>query len=77
MELIPELRQSYLAQGRIYPAQSLVKAIQSISSHPTPILSGEEAQVLPGVGISTALKIQEIMDTVLPKQAFVTDNRVI
>jgi DNA polymerase/3'-5' exonuclease PolX len=54
-----------------------VKAIQSISSHPTPILSGEEAQVLPGVGISTALKIQEIMDTVLPKQAFVTDNRVI
>jgi Helix-hairpin-helix domain len=73
--LILELRQSYLAQGRIYPAASLAKAIQSISIHPTPILSGEEAQVLPGVGASTGNKIQEIIDTVPPNQIYVTENR--
>lgn len=41
-------------------------AIRSIEAHPTPIKSGQEAMLLPGVGPKTAEKIQEIIDTVNP-----------
>jgi hypothetical protein len=68
--LILELRNSYLAQGRIHPAQKLAVAMKSIASHPIPILTGKETLALPGIGASTVVKIQEIIDTVPSSKKF-------
>ena len=59
-----ELRDRALKAGVPYKPAKYAMAIRSISAYPKPIASGEEALVLPGVGQSTALKIQEVIDTV-------------
>ena len=62
--LIKELRVRALRSGVPYKPAKYAMAIRSIAAYPKPITSGEEALVLPGVGRSTALKIQEVIDTV-------------
>jgi hypothetical protein len=62
--LIKELRVRALRSGVRYKPAKYAMAIRSIAAYPKPITSGEEALVLPGVGSATALKIQEVIDTV-------------
>jgi len=62
--LIRELRLRALQAGVPYKPAKYAMAIRSIAAYPKPITSGEEALLLPGVGQSTALKIQEVIDTV-------------
>jgi DNA polymerase/3'-5' exonuclease PolX len=59
-----ELRERALKINNPYKAMSFQKAITSVESYPFPITSGNEMMQLPGIGVSTAAKIQEIIDTV-------------
>ena len=60
--------------GVPYKPAKYAMAIRSISAYPKPITSGEEALVLPGVGQSTALKIQEVIDTVYNLEIRLTEG---
>ena len=59
-----ELRDRALRSDTPFKARNYEMAIRSIEAHPTPVKSGKEAMVLPGIGPKTADKIQEIIDTV-------------
>ena len=67
-----ELRDRALRSDIPFKARNYEMAIRSIEAHPTPVRSGEEAMVLPGVGPKTAEKIQEIIDTVILKRVKLT-----
>jgi hypothetical protein len=60
-----ELRDRAVRANAPFKAHNYEVAIRSIETHPTPVRSGEEASVLPGIGPKTAEKIQEIIDTVI------------
>jgi hypothetical protein len=72
--LIEELRVRALKAGVPYKPAKYAMAIRSIAAYPKPITSGEEALVLPGVGQSTALKIQEVIDTVYNLEIRLTEG---
>jgi DNA polymerase/3'-5' exonuclease PolX len=62
--LTVELRTRALESGKPFKAGRYSAAIRSVESYHKPISSGNEMAEYPGVGPSTAEKIQEMIDTV-------------
>ncbi|TPX63321.1 DNA-directed DNA polymerase [Spizellomyces sp. 'palustris'] len=62
-DVLSELSKTEKNIGNQWKAQAYSKAILSISAYPKPLVSGKEAQDLPGVGGSIAKLVQEIIET--------------
>lgn len=59
-----ELRDRAATSRTRFKAHFYDVAIRSVEAHPVPITSGAEMLAFPGIGVRTANKIQEIIDTV-------------
>lgn len=59
-----ELKERALNSQTRFKAHYYDVAIRSVEAHPLPITSGLEMTAFPGIGVKTAEKIQEVIDTV-------------
>ncbi len=62
-QVFEQLRDLRTAQGETYRARAYEKVIPLIRSYPVPITSVEQARAIPGIGVSLATKIGEILQT--------------
>lgn len=63
LEILEELRKESLYKGNRFRTQAYRKAISVVESLRVPIISGKQAQRLPGIGAKIAKKIDEILET--------------